>query len=112
MFEERIPTHIWIGAQISNLNLSGTPVMVLKKGEANSGLVVVKLNMLGEGFRVYTQARDMDGVMGWMAVLKGAVVEEAEADAYIERATNRDPDLWVVEVEDRSGENPFDGKVF
>ena len=111
MFEERLPTHIWIGAQIRQLSARAVPVAVLRKGEANSGLVIVKMNMLGEGFRVYSQARDMDGVMGWMTALKGAVVTEAEADAYIERSTGRDPDLWVVEIEDRSGENPFDGRV-
>ena len=112
MFEERLPTHIWIGAQIRQLSAQAVPVAVLRKGEANSGLVIVKLNMLGEGFRVFTQARDMDGTMGWMAVLKGRVVEEAEADEYIDRSVGRDPDLWVVEVEQRSEENPFEGRVF
>lgn len=112
MFEERLPTHIWIGAQIRRLSAEAVPVAVLHKGEANSGLVIVKMNLLGDGFRVFSQARDMDGAMGWMAALKGGTVEETEADAYIERSLKRDPDLWVVEVEDRSGVNPFEGRVF
>ena len=35
------------------------------------------------------------------------VSTEKEARA----ALKRDPDLWVVEVEDRAGRHPFDGKI-
>ncbi len=58
------------------------------------------------------QQRDLKGELGWMTLFKGATVPETEADAYIQRAIQRDPDLWVIEVEDREKRNPFEGKVF
>ena len=75
------------------------------------GLVLLKLNMLDGGCLVLTQTRDLDGRMAWLPAMKGEAVSESDADAYIERAVARDPDLWVIEVEDREGRNPFEGRV-
>ena len=76
------------------------------------GSVLLKLNQRDLGCRVLSQQRGLDGALGWLAAFEGRLVEETEADAYIERAVRRDPDLWVVEIDDRAGRNPFEGKVF
>lgn len=108
MDDARLPTHLWVGAALRQLSMEAVPAFVLRKGEVNGGSVLLKLNMFDAGCRVLSQARDLDGRLGWMSVFKEDVVDEGKADAYIERATQRDPDLWVVEVEDRHGRNPFD----
>ena len=80
------------------------------RGEAMGGMVMVKLNQLDLGCRVLTQQRGLDGNLGWLAAFENRLVPEAEADAYIARAVKRDPDVWVVEVEDRAGRHLFDGQ--
>ena len=51
------------------------------------------------------------GNMAWTNALPQDVVEESKADDYIRRAITRDPDIWVIEIEDKTYANPFDGKV-
>ena len=107
----RLPTELWIKAHIRRCFADGIPATVARRGEANTGTVLLKVNQLEKGCRVLTQGRDMDGQLAWLPALKGALVEESEADEYIARAVARDPDLWVVEIEHRDGWHPFDGKL-
>ena len=60
---------------------------------------MLKLNRLEQGCAMLTQTRDASGQMAWLAAKAGALMEEEEADAYIERAVKRDPDLWVIELD-------------
>ncbi len=112
MTDERLPTDVWVMAHVRRCNDEGIPAMVVRKGEAKGGTLVLKINQFAEGCRVFSQARDIDGNLGWLAAFKGALVPEAEADDYVTRAAARDPDLWIVEIEDRAGRNPFGGKIF
>jgi hypothetical protein len=109
--DDRLRTELWVQAHLRLCSANATPAALLRRGEPERGTVLLKLNEIEAGCRVLTQARDLDGQLGWLAALGGKLVPEAEADAYIARAIDRDPDLWVIEIEDRSGRNPFDGKV-
>ena len=89
----------------------GVPVVVVRRGDPHSGIVILKLNQLEAGCRVMSQMCDLDGKLGWLEALDGALVPEADANAYIARQAERDPDLWVIEIEDRLGRHWVDGDV-
>ena len=107
----RLSTELWVQAHLRRCNAEGRFAAVLRKGDQWGGAVVVKLNLLDGTFKVLTQTRDMEGHVAWMAAQQGALLAEADATTYIERQVKRDPDLWVVEIEDKLGRNPFEGKV-
>ena len=111
MSDDRLPTELWVKAHVRRCFAQGIPVTVARKGELTGGMVLLKINQLEHGCRVLTQTRDLDGRLGWLPALDGKLSSEADADAYIARAVERDPDLWVVEIEDRDGNHPFEGKV-
>jgi hypothetical protein len=111
MTDDRLPTDFWLKAHLRRLSAEGIPVAVTHRGEATGGTVLVKLNQLELGCRVLTQARGSDGALGWLAAFENRLVDEAEADAYVARAVKRDPDVWVVEIEDRAGRHFFEGRM-
>jgi GMP synthase (glutamine-hydrolysing) len=111
MTEPRLRTELWIQACIRRADLDNIPIAVLAKGDASAGAVLVKQNRFEQGCVVLTQGIDGAGRRGWFPGTGPAPVPEAEADAYIARARQRDPDLWVIEIEDRRGRLPFDDRI-
>lgn len=107
MSEERLPTYVWLDAKIRELSAQGVGVYVTQCGDKMGGLVLLKVADMAGQCRLVTQQRDLDGRLGWMPALKDEVTDEKSADDYIARACSRDPDLWVIEVEDREMKNPF-----
>lgn len=112
MSDDRLPTALYLDAHFKNLRDAGVFYYVHNKGALASGTILIKLNDRQDGCVMLQQQRDSGGNLGWMKMLKGEVVKEAEADAFIKRALDRDPDIWVIEVEDPALKNPFEGKVF
>lgn len=108
MTDDRIPTALWVEGHLRRLNAEGVPYYITQKGAYAGGLVLLKINTLTDGCLLLTQQRDFEtNKLGWANALEQEQVAESDADAYIRRATQRDPDLWVIEVEDREGRNPF-----
>lgn len=103
-----LPSGLIVEIKLKHLNANGVPYYIHQKGNHGSGLIMVKLNALNGQCKLLTQQRNfMTDQMEWMPVLDEELVEESKADEHIQRATNRDPDLWVIEIEDRDMQNPF-----
>ncbi len=97
-----LSTDIWVGALIRRAEIGGGFAMVIRKGDARAGAVLVKvLDRRSGAARLYAEATRGDGERVWMQPV--AATAEVELDAYIERAARFDPDVWVVEIDDREG---------
>ena len=97
-----LPTDVWAGALIRRAELAGAFAMVLRKGDARAGTVLVKvIDRRDRSARLYAEAFRGDGERVWMEPVKAD--DEAALDAYVERQVGRDPDLWLVEIDDAEG---------
>jgi hypothetical protein len=110
--DNRLPTEVTVSACLRQCSARAIPAYVLHKGAAASGTIMVKIVLPRKQCKFLNQSRDIDGNLGWMHVFDEEIVDEKRADDYISRSIQRDPDVWVVEVEDASGESPFEGKIF
>ncbi len=111
MPRDRLPSALWVSATLRQLNASGGFAAVVNKGEPESGVLVVRLNLLNGTSHLLSETRDLDGGLAWLPPLGPEPLPDEKADAYVERTMARDPDVWIVEVETRDGKNPFDGKT-
>ena len=96
--EARVKAGLWVSMALRMGDLSGRPGAVLRKGDPDSGGILVVLRGR-EGLAVLSQTRDARGQPAWMRGSGAAPVDDAAADAYVARQVKRDPDLWVLEFE-------------
>ncbi|MEI7932422.1 MAG: DUF1491 family protein [Alphaproteobacteria bacterium] len=97
-----ISTDVWVGALIRRAELSGAFATVVRKGDPRAGAVLVKTyNPRNRQALLYASAWRGQGERIWMQPVDSGI--EADLDAYVEKARGRDPDLWVVEIEDGEG---------
>ncbi|MEL6647907.1 MAG: DUF1491 family protein [Pseudomonadota bacterium] len=102
----RLTSEFWVQAYLARLRLNDIPAFVTSHGDNSAGAVLVKLNTLDGQARLFQRGFDLlSDKRSWDVLAQGA---DADVDAAISRQRGFDPDLWVIEVEDRAGRHLLD----
>ena len=102
----RLTARFWVDAYLARLRLLDIPAFVVAHGDDTGGAVLVKLATLDGRAELFQRSFDlMSGARKWISLSAG---EEREVDEVIARQRGFDPDLWVIEVEDRQGRHLLD----
>ncbi|MEJ6478823.1 MAG: hypothetical protein ACI86S_002389 [Paracoccaceae bacterium] len=102
----RLTADIWVSAYLTRLRLQEIPAFVVAKGDATAGTVIVKLNTLDGQACAFHRSFDLTtGERTWAVLAEGV---EADVDVSLGKQRSFDPDLWVIEVEDRAGRHLLD----
>jgi hypothetical protein len=110
MGDARIKAGIWVQAVLRLGQADGRYGVVIRKGDADAGGVLVVLRAAA-GLMVLTQIRDATGEPAWLRGTGELPVDEASADAYIAKQVKYDSDLWVIEFEAPDYLPPFAAKI-
>ena len=94
-------TSFWVQAYLTRLRLKDIQGFVVAHGDNDAGAVLVKINTLDGRAAALQRGFDvLSGTRRWVELVTG---QESEVDQAISRQRGFDPDLWVIEVEDRQG---------
>ncbi|WP_174274900.1 DUF1491 family protein [Sphingomonas bacterium] len=95
MTEARAASGLLVSALIRRIEAEGGHAMVLARGDATAGAMLLLLADRGEPTALLERTLGQGGY-GWN---DGGPADPAERPAYLDRRRNNDPDLWIVELD-------------
>jgi len=102
----RLTARFWVDAYLARLRVFDIPAFVVAHGDDTGGAVLVKLATMDGQAKLFQRSFDLEsGERVWVELAAGA---ERDVDAAVTRQRGFDPDLWVIEVEDRAGRHLLD----
>jgi hypothetical protein len=98
----RLKAGIFVRALIRRVQVAGASAFVMRSGAEEAGSIILRVARLDGSVLVLNQARNARGELVWAQAL-GGWVDEKRAGEWSDRQVKFDPDLWIVEIEDREG---------
>jgi hypothetical protein len=114
----RLKSGIWVAAYVRRCHIEGAFAVVGRRGADEAGAIFIKVNRLdGTGTlygpapqAVFDEAQPADRLFT-IVLGRDGPVGDADIEARLEREIRFDPDLWIVESEDRAGRHFLDNLV-
>lgn len=108
----RLKSEIWVKAFIRRCAVEGAAAVVVRHGDNDAGAIFIKVSRLDGTCRVFGPAPagldDTATDRRWTVRLGGDDKPDREAETYLAREAEFDPDIWIVELEDRGGRHFLD----
>lgn len=102
----RLRSDIWIAGYLRRVMVAGAFVAVRRKGVPEGGTIFLRIDHLDGNNQLFgpppPSSSDEDtGGRAFSRVHAGDTIDNAAVEARLAREIKFDPDLWIVEVEDR-----------
>jgi hypothetical protein len=96
----RLAAGLLVSALLRRVEQEGGSGVVLAKGDATAGALLIQLAERGVSGPLLERRLDRDGQYRWSPT---GPEDPSERNDYIARRRRSDPDLWVIELEVRDG---------
>lgn len=102
---DRLTAGFWVSAYLARLRFVDIPAFVVKHGDDTAGAVIVVSNTLDGRSKAFHRVYNADFERQWDVLAEG---DSHAVDTAVSRQRDFDPDLWIIEVEDRHGRTLLD----
>jgi hypothetical protein len=103
----RVKSEMWVRAYLRRCQGQGVPVVIVQRGDEAGGAIFICIDRLDGRVSLYGPApaglAESDTERRWINCFGARPASAGEANAYLLRQREFDPDLWIIEVEDRAG---------
>ena len=109
----RLKSELWVKAYIRRCSSAGSPAVVVRRGDADAGVILIRIARLDGSGDLYGPAPsgyvadEGGGDRSFVALATKA--PDADIEKRLTSEIRLDADLWVIEVEDREGRSFLDG---
>lgn len=108
----RLRSDIWVKAYLRSCSVQGAHAVVVRHGDDDAGAIYIKVARLDGSARAFGPApAGLTGAASerkWISLTRELQTDEREVDQMLKREAEFDPDLWIIEVEDRQGRSFLD----
>jgi hypothetical protein len=109
----RLRADIWVSAYLRRCAVEGAIATLRRRGAAEAGAIFVKVDRLDGRAALFAPAPQSEFSDGgverlWSRAHHEEWIDPADVERRLAREIGFDPDLWIVEVEDRQGRNWLD----
>jgi hypothetical protein len=112
----RLKTELWVKAYLRQRQAAGAFAAVVRHGHDDAGAILIKVARLDGTAAVFgpapmSLAPELDAAIDrrFVRMHNATWLIEKDVDEIVMRQRSYDDDIWVVEVEDRSGASGLDG---
>jgi hypothetical protein len=114
----RLKSALWVAAYLRRCQVEGLYAVVRRRGAEEAGAIFIRISRLDGTSDLFGPAPQSafdagggsphGGDRAFTPSMTTQPAPDAAIEAYLAREIKFDPDVWIVEVEDRSGRNFLD----
>tara|TARA_Y100000588_G_scaffold185119_1_gene199002 strand:+ start:1185 stop:1520 length:336 start_codon:yes stop_codon:yes gene_type:complete len=108
LIEPRLKTRLIVQAGIRHCEGKLITAMLRRRGDADAGMLCVKVNRLDGSAALFALVTSFSGNTEWHCLSGEDWLPDADIEKRLEKEIGFDQDIWVIEVENPDGENPFE----